>query len=905
MLSHYHLVEKIGEGGMGVVYRAEDTTLKRPVALKFLTEESLSREDRRARFLREARLAAALNHPSICTVYAVGEVQPGEAQDLPSGEKLKPGTPFIVMELIEGDTLERVLAASGALPLEDLLRIAVRVAEGLAAAHARAVVHRDLKPGNVMISRDGRAKILDFGLAKPLVPADSDDKAMQAVDQISTELSHEGMVVGTTAYMSPEQAQGDPLDSRSDIFSFGTMLYEMVTGKRPFGGRTRTSTLARLLEAEPVPVSEAREDVPQELERIIRRCLRKNPEERYNDTRDMVVELKDLRQEASSGGQRRLSSASGAEAFPPPRGAVSEAHAGTGRVWAKRWALVATGTGVAVLLTAVSLPFFFRTPGPPPLPVHRRLTFTGSALHGAISPDGRSIAYVQEHPERGQDVLVQDLAGGQPLKVYEGLEWAGLLWSHDGSEILVHGERTPDDYGSSIVPRLGGASRHLPLVSVVPAWSPDGARLLLASAVTDELRFMDKATGTTSSIPLSGSFEFLYEMDWSMGRDLLLFLTEDDEGRHAIWTISPDGGNQQKVLEQPGVLLSPRWSADGDAIYYLVPGPNTSDLWKIPIDPDGGGAAAEGTPVLTGLETQGGLTLSRDGRRLLYTKLTYRSNLWLLDLRNTGKGGAVEAKPLTSGASNLNSPSLSPDGQHVVFTRDGNIHIMPVDGGPGRQITFLDHECSAPVWSPDGEWIAFGSSKEGGPKVWRVPAGGGPPRPFAGTQPSPIGGLAWAPGSRLLYLKPGNRNFSVLDPSSEEEAPLVEDESMGWMFNPQISPDGTRVAVFWNRGGSRDTGIWLISLEDGSGLPIHAGQTDPAGWSATGAWVYALDTERDPARILKIPAEGGDAQSIFEWAGEGDLSYCGGGGGRESLVCAVVRTSSDIWLVENFDPESR
>ncbi|HXI02918.1 MAG TPA: protein kinase, partial [Candidatus Saccharimonadales bacterium] len=256
-------------------------------------------------FLREARLAAALNHPNICTIHAVGEVQPGEERSLPSGEELTPGTPFIAMELIEGASLAKRLRDEGALALDELLEIARQVTAGLAAAHAREIVHRDLKPGNVMLTKDGRAKILDFGLAKPLTRAAKDGVAESEADTISEELTREGLVMGTSAYMSPEQVRGDPLDTRSDVFSFGIMLYEMVAGHRPFHGETASTIRLRIVEAEPDPLPAFCRNLPPELEQIIWRCLEKKAEERYNDTRDLVVAIEGLRNSTATGKRVR------------------------------------------------------------------------------------------------------------------------------------------------------------------------------------------------------------------------------------------------------------------------------------------------------------------------------------------------------------------------------------------------------------------------------------------------------------------------------------------------------------------------------------------------------------------------------------------------------------------------
>jgi serine/threonine protein kinase/tetratricopeptide (TPR) repeat protein len=275
-LSHFKITAKLGEGGFGVVYLAEDTNLHRPVALKVLSASGLARPDTRARFMREARTAAALNHPNICTIYEVDEVD---------------GQPFIAMELIEGQGLDARLVAGEPLAVAEVTRIALRIARAMSAAHAAGIVHRDLKPANVMMTPDGGVKVLDFGLAKPLATLNDDDVSDQT---ITAEMTKSGTILGTVSYMSPEQAEGKVVDSRSDVFSFGILLYQMTTGELPFRGESSTSTLAKILEVDPLPLSVRREGLPADLERIVRRCLEKKPDNRYNDTRDLVAELHNL-----------------------------------------------------------------------------------------------------------------------------------------------------------------------------------------------------------------------------------------------------------------------------------------------------------------------------------------------------------------------------------------------------------------------------------------------------------------------------------------------------------------------------------------------------------------------------------------------------------------------------------
>ena len=371
MLSHYRLVEKIGEGGMGVVWKARDEKLRRDVALKVLPAELVEDPERRRRLLREARSAAAINHPNIGTVHEVDEAE---------------GTVFIAMELVEGKTLRSLLGGEP-LAIPEALRIATEMAEGLVAAHQAKVIHRDLKPENVLIRADGHLKILDFGLAKLLEPQPglegeegSGAGTGTALDTISRELTRAGKVYGTVSYMSPEQVRGRSVDTRSDLFSFGIVLYEVVTGKPPFSGESPMDTLSAILRARPELVVTSKPETPAELQRILDKCLEKEPRDRYQDTRDLVVDLRRLRRETDSQAVQRLETTSDVyiQAERPRRSALGWA--------AGAFALVAIAVAAWFLLPRVGQPLGARrelTANPPGNPI----TAT------AISPDGKYLAY--------------------------------------------------------------------------------------------------------------------------------------------------------------------------------------------------------------------------------------------------------------------------------------------------------------------------------------------------------------------------------------------------------------------------------------------------------------------------------------------------------------------------------
>jgi serine/threonine protein kinase len=372
-LLHYRLVEKIGEGGMGVVWKALDGKLQRHVALKLLPPEVNDNEERRLRFQREAQAAAALNHPGIAVIHGVEEDR---------------GVRFLAMEYVQGVNLREHVAAGDRTPAP-LLRIALQIAEALAHAHANGIVHRDLKPDNVMVTADGQVKILDFGLAKvldtrPVLAGDDGSSAetKTALDTISRELTRKGRIYGTVNYMSPEQARGREVDTRSDLFAFGILLYEMFTARLPFKGDDAMDTLSAILRAQPEPLAAIRPGAPAELQRILDKCLEKDPRDRYQDTRDLVVDLRRLRRETDSQPVQAVDTASGTQVT-----AVRNRSS-------LRWAAGALVVLVAVVAAVVLIPWGHGTPSGPSRP--HQLTFKppGSPVRAlAISPDGKYVAF--------------------------------------------------------------------------------------------------------------------------------------------------------------------------------------------------------------------------------------------------------------------------------------------------------------------------------------------------------------------------------------------------------------------------------------------------------------------------------------------------------------------------------
>jgi serine/threonine protein kinase len=379
-LAHYQILEKIGEGGMGVVYKARDTRLNRLTAIKILPPGKASDPDRKRRFVQEAQSASALNHPNIITIYDIGYEE---------------GLDFIVMEYLPGRTLDQLIPGHG-LRLNELLKYAAQIADALTKAHAAGIIHRDLKPSNIMVTEDGLVKVLDFGLAK--LSQTSEDSHEQATRTVRTE-TRDGSIVGTASYMSPEQAEGKPADARSDIFSFGAVLYEMATGQRAFRGDSSMSTLAAILNKDPKNASEIAPAVPRDLEKIINRCLRKDPERRFQYMADLKVALLELKEESESG------------TLGPP---IAIKRSDRRRLW---WAAALA----ALIVVAVATPWLFRRLTPPPEPALTSVpltSFTGSESMPTFSPDGNQVAFVWDGEKQdNRDIWVKLIGPDTLLRI--------------------------------------------------------------------------------------------------------------------------------------------------------------------------------------------------------------------------------------------------------------------------------------------------------------------------------------------------------------------------------------------------------------------------------------------------------------------------------------------------------
>jgi len=689
-IAHFEVTGELGHGGMGTVYKARDQHLDRLVALKVLLPETVNNPDRRRRFVQEAKAASALNHVNIVHIYDIDEAD---------------GVLFIAMEYVAGKTLDQVIPRKG-LPLSEALRYAGQIAGALAAAHAAGIVHRDLKPSNVMVTEQGAIKLLDFGLAKLLERGGSESDATETFAEV--ERTAEGTVVGTAAFMSPEQAEGKPLDGRSDIFSFGAVLYEMITGLRAFHGTTRLSTLSSVLRDEPKPPGEIREDTPEELARIIARCLRKEPGRRFQHMSDLGVALEEVREESEAGHR--------VEAEPKRRtglrwgliaAAVTVLAAGGVVAWRFGWP--ASDRTVSGSLQASQLTF---SPG---LSMGASLSHDGALMAFSSNRSGRFEVYVRPTSPRGSERQITS----------DGQQNIEPSWSPDGKTIAYHSVARQ---GIWTVPASGsGSPRQLAPFGSRPVWSPDGRQLAFRSVSPNDLAWFDWGSGGQSTIfTVDADGSHLRQVttagnpagqhadpSWSEDGKHLVFASLGLMGAVAsvntLWTVDVASGELKQIATGNVVnQVSPVMSPDGRTAYFGATAKDGFGIYAVPFS----GTPSAVAIYKTGKDVPAGIALSRDGKRLFFTRLRTLSQIW-----QTGAGASPARALYQDEVVRAKLPAYSPDGQRLAYVvqpqnRAQDLWMMNADGSNATPVVSDQGFANGPGWTADSKaiWYTFATA---------------------------------------------------------------------------------------------------------------------------------------------------------------------------------------------------
>jgi serine/threonine protein kinase/Tol biopolymer transport system component len=917
-LGRYEICSKLGEGGMGEVYLAQDTQLRRQVALKVLPVAVASHPDRMRRFVREAQAAAALNHPNIAHIYEIGEHD---------------GVNFIAMEFVDGDTLREKIHVEGS-GLSKLLLYLQNVAEGLAKAHAAGVVHRDLKPDNIMITRDGHAKILDFGLAKLIEPRTPSTRANGSSELDTAMMPHHsipGTVIGTVGYMSPEQAQGKTaeIDHRSDIFSFGCILYEAATGKRAFKGRDALDSLHKIVHQPTPQITDVNSTAPLELQRIIRRCLAKDPEERHQSIKDVAIELKELREElteldSSTPPSRNAEIATslrtgdargeelGAKTSAPPISISThlssaeyivsgiKKHKVTTAMVIGLMALALIGAGFRLyrIIRQKKSAVSFQSAK------YTRLTSTGKTLRAAISPDGKWLVHVIDDGGQQSLWLRQVAVANSDVQIVPAAElyYGGVDFSPDGNYIYYSAAEKNDLRGILYKTAvLGGpAQKLLTGINTPVTFSPDGTQMAFFNYYEDQDRLVIANADGSGARQLSvrRGNEYFFKpgfagMSWSPdGKLLAAPVGYGAENYMSVVTVVLATGEIRFLTPHRwSEVRQLGWFPDGSHI--LLSGTerasSTFRIWQVAY-PSG-----EAEVLSNDLYSYPTISLTADFNTLATVQTETVANIWVMNGFDT-----AHATQITQGRNFDSEPVWTPDGKLVYSSNMAggfDLYLMDARGGNPKQLTAKSGGNGQPSISPDGRYIVFSSDRQGASHLWRMDIEGGNQQEL--TNRSDVYPSYSPDGRSVVYVSTANQE-TVWKVRTDGGAPVQLTNQLS--LSPAISPDGKQFACMYIENQNSPATLAVFSLEGGQPvkqLPLAGQLGTNLSWTVDGnAIVYVL-TSGGVSNLWAQPVNGAARKQLTNFISDRIFWFNFSRDGRQVALSRGAQIG-DVVLISGF-----
>ena len=874
-LAHYEITGSIGKGGMGEVYRARDTRLGRDVAIKVLPAEMSGDPERLARFEREARALAALQHPNIASIYGFETVD---------------NVRFLVMELADGEDLSQRLQ-SGHLAVDEVVDLGVQLAEGLAAAHAVGIINRDLKPANIKISPEGKLKILDFGLARTYLDEHGSGTDLQHSPTL-TGMTQAGVILGTAAYMSPEQARGKRADHRADIWAYGVVLFEMLTGKRLFDGETVSDTLAGVLRAD-VPWDELPRNTPPTLRRIMTRCLDRDVSRRLQAIAEARIALEDLK------AGRSDESVEQAQVEHAMAAAASQK---------RKWSLAAAGLIAGALLGflagAALLGKGDKASAPQSLTMRRLTDLPGPEKQPHLSPDGRQLIYSTAVGGNADIYLLRvggdraiNLTAGSPADDSQG------KFSPDGEKIAFRSER--DGGGLFIMGATGESVRRVTDFGMDPCWSPDGRRLAFGTeAVGEPYSRLTQSTLWTVALETGQTKQLTTTVDavqpaWSPdGRHIAYWANTG--GQRDIWIIAADGGDPVAVTQDRFTDWSPIWSPDGRWLYFSSDRTGSMNVWRLPVDGDGV-PVGDAQPVTTGTQSMGWAAFSGDGRRMVAMAYERTNEVSFYELSRLRQGETAPLRRL-----NLQSSTwctVSPDAEWIACsTRGGHedLVLLRSDGSEMRRLTDDEHKDRGASWTPDAKGLVFYSTRSGAWNYWWVRTDGSELRQI--TDFTDFNGGVLSPDGKQLSVNADYRGLVVIDVNVSKPVgwngvqvlPMPEGYPES-MFGPAAwSLDGRWLAGLETSPSGRPAGYAIYDLQERSlrRVDLTSGNRNViAGWLPDSRNLVL----RGPAGVVIYDTVSGATRTILTEPNVSSLSLARDG---EMLMVQHELLDSEVWLLD-------